>query len=523
MCGSVQINGHLFCKGLYKLRPSRSMASISPVAYLIDGALLRSQNGHNSTATLSMGELVTMYRNHKATIQHDKIYALLGLSADGAALTPNYELAWHEVLKQLVEHVFPRCSVETWCGSDLAIIKGKGWVLGYIYLSSVSSEDGQQIFKVVLNQTCQKLGYPDKWETEWSLQASGELIQDGDIICLLEGQSAPSILRLCVDHYTVVTPVVKPKQQVPTNKDNMMVGESQYTHSLCNILLNWRISQAEDKADIQSLSRLVEIAPNYHEEYELGASGKGALHELLTKGNVDVDEESLPWGDTDISGERKAAIVHSLWQQDELPSAWNEAFAVAVQVSGPSDYIMSSILIQRLGEELSVSEEVVKAAAASNGWYGPGIVQQLIEYYGDCLPVTEEVVKTAAANDTWCGPVIMYQLFRHHGDSLPVSEEVVKAAAANKGDHGSEIMQQLFENYGDSLPVTEQVVQTAAANDGDYGLAIMQQLINHCEDRLPVSEEVVEEAANNRRYGSEIMQQLVKHYGDSLPVSEERW
>lgn len=31
-----------------------------------------------------------------------------------------------------------------------------------------------------------------------------ELLQDGDIVCLLEGLSQPSVLRICADYYTMV-------------------------------------------------------------------------------------------------------------------------------------------------------------------------------------------------------------------------------------------------------------------------------------------------------------------------------
>ena len=104
MCGTVQINGHIFCEGLDNLRPSSTlMARISPVSYLIKGALFRSHDSDLSVPTLSIGELVSMYRNHNATKKHDKVYALLGLSSDSnsVALAPDYELPWHEVFRQV--------------------------------------------------------------------------------------------------------------------------------------------------------------------------------------------------------------------------------------------------------------------------------------------------------------------------------------------------------------------------------------------------------------------------------------
>ncbi|PYH99708.1 HET-domain-containing protein [Aspergillus ellipticus CBS 707.79] len=317
MCGSVQINGHLFCEGVNNLKPSSTlMARISPVSFLIKGAIFRSHDEHYSTATLSMGELVSMYRNHNATKQHDKVYALLGLSSDSnsAALIPDYELPWHEVFRQVTQHVFPKCSVETWCGSEIATVKGKGRVLGYIYSISDSQKDSQQTFQVVFNQTCQRLGYHDIWETEWSLQASGELLQGGDIICLLEGHSEPSILRLCSDYYVVVTPVVRPKEQSQHENHSVIAGGSHSLYGLYDILLVWKVPLSEVKNNLQSPSNLIDIAPNYHEEdceaerrqnhitsnmldaamkiSELGLSGKEVLDNLLFRSNQgDMDTE----------------------------------------------------------------------------------------------------------------------------------------------------------------------------------------------------------------------------------------
>ncbi|KAL4888924.1 HET-domain-containing protein [Aspergillus ambiguus] len=474
MCGSVQINGHIFCEGLDNLMPSSAlMARINPVSLLIRGALFRSHDEHHSTATLSIGELVSMYCNHNATKHHDKVYALLGLSADAdsAALVPNYQLAWHEVFKRLTQHVFPRYSVETWYGSEIAIIKAKGWVLGYIHSCSESLKDSRQTFEVVSNQTCQQLGYHDGWETGWSIQASGELLQDGDIICLLEGLSEPSILRLCADYYTVLTPVVKHKQQVQNREDNAKVSESDSTQGLCDILLAWKVSLSEDRRDSQTLSRLIDVAPNYHDKHceaeqrqnhitsvmvdaaiqisELGVPGKRALHNILSRGCKLRDRvlEARPWQERGFYENYGAAIEQALWQPDGLLCGWEEMLAVAVQdYYYTCGYIVLSILIQRLGQRLSVSDEVVKAVAANYRSYGPEIMQQLFEQRGDSLPVSEEVVTAAAAN-TGSGHPIMQLLFEQRGDSLSVSEEVL-----------------LFEQRGDRLPVSVEVVKAAAAN-----------------------------------------------------------
>lgn len=409
MCGPVQINGQIFCEGLDNLKPSSAlMARISPVSFLIKGAPFRSRDGHLSVPTLSIGELVSMYRNHNVTKQHDKVYALLGLSSDSnsAALVPDYGLPWHEVFRQVTEHVFPKCSVGLCYGSETAIIKNKGWILGYIHSISDSLKNSQQTFKVVLNQTCQKLGYHDKWEAEWSVQASGELLQEGDIICLLEGLSQPSILRLCAEYYTVVTPVVKPKKQAQNIEDDVIVGKSCSDHGLCDIFFSWKVSQSEDMLDLQSLSSLIEFPPKYYKEHgeaerslnhtisvivdaamqslKLRVLGKRALDNILSKGRVKgVDTNFLLWqSNVKVSKDLMTAIETALWQKHESPYAWENVLAVAVRDTQPCGFVTTSILLQRLQDKLPVSEEVVKAAAA-NEEQGHEIMQLLLEQRGD--------------------------------------------------------------------------------------------------------------------------------------------
>ncbi|KAJ5714667.1 heterokaryon incompatibility protein-domain-containing protein [Penicillium malachiteum] len=111
MCGPVQISGHAFREGLSRLGlPPSLQSQISPVAYLINGVSFRPRRETDRRGELSIGELISMYCKHSATVQHDRIYALLGLSSDGAqsvALQPDYRLPWHEVFKNVLSHIFP--------------------------------------------------------------------------------------------------------------------------------------------------------------------------------------------------------------------------------------------------------------------------------------------------------------------------------------------------------------------------------------------------------------------------------
>lgn len=77
-----------------------------------------------------LGELVDMYHSHEVTEHHDKIFALLGMSSDkpvAAGLLPDYKLSWEILFKQLVVFLLGRdVTVETWPGTEMAKIEGKG-------------------------------------------------------------------------------------------------------------------------------------------------------------------------------------------------------------------------------------------------------------------------------------------------------------------------------------------------------------------------------------------------------------
>ncbi|KAJ5740800.1 HET-domain-containing protein [Penicillium malachiteum] len=74
--------------------------------------------------------------------------------------------------------------------------KGKGWILEYIHrIEKAEHLSGQQRFSVDFTATARVLGYKREWALEWELQTGGEEIKEGDIICLLQGGSMPSITK----------------------------------------------------------------------------------------------------------------------------------------------------------------------------------------------------------------------------------------------------------------------------------------------------------------------------------------
>ncbi|PYI01840.1 HET-domain-containing protein [Aspergillus sclerotiicarbonarius CBS 121057] len=216
-CGLTQINGYAFCEGLSRLKKKSLPQHILPVIPLIKNSIFRPRHTPNLPGTLSIGELIDMYRSHLATVLHDKVYALLGLCADNLntpCLRPDYDLPLDEVVKQVTAYIFGgQCTVKTVPNTHIAVIQGKGWILGRI--DSVKKDrDGfdQQNIGISFCNISLAQKFEESWGTKWLLQTPAVSLQPGDIVCLLQGASQPSIVRLCKSQITVITSTVIPER-----------------------------------------------------------------------------------------------------------------------------------------------------------------------------------------------------------------------------------------------------------------------------------------------------------------------
>ncbi|VTO89554.1 unnamed protein product [Fusarium graminearum] len=220
-CGPTEIGGYAFCSGLSTLNLSYETHPdlrplIRSVSYLIRGAVFRprcatSRSGRFSLDICPLGRLVDMYHTRQAAERRDKVYALLGMSSDDpsiAGLSANYEISWGQLFQQLVNFFFSeRVSVDTWDDKEIAVIRGKGCVLGEV--SSVERdynwEDRQHVGITWKNAS----GYGGP-HSRWTFQASAKSVREGDAVCLIQGASSPTIIRLCNDYWAVMMIAVPP-------------------------------------------------------------------------------------------------------------------------------------------------------------------------------------------------------------------------------------------------------------------------------------------------------------------------
>jgi ankyrin repeat protein len=214
----MEIDGYAFCSGISALKPYEAnqelQGLIRSVAYLIMGAVFRPryETGRSGRFSLSIGplsELVDMYHTRKATNPLDKVYALLGMSSDdpnAAKLSANYDTSWKEVIQKLVKFsLSDQMSVSAWDGEEVAVIQGKGYVLGEV--SSVgrdTTRDDRQGVDITWESAMGSFYTKGKQSDHFTFQVSAKPIQVGDAVCLLEGASNPTIVRLRSDSAIII-------------------------------------------------------------------------------------------------------------------------------------------------------------------------------------------------------------------------------------------------------------------------------------------------------------------------------
>ncbi|KAK3946547.1 heterokaryon incompatibility protein-domain-containing protein, partial [Pseudoneurospora amorphoporcata] len=224
-CGSAEIDGFAFCSGLDALKLSNELradlrARIFSVTYLIRGAIFRpkyatSQSDNFSLDIRPLGELIEMYHTREATDRRDKVYALLGMSSDNptaAGLFADYDISWKQLFNKLIHFLLPELvSVDLSDDKEIAVIEGKGSILGEV--SSVKRnatwEDRQDV-DITWSNAPSYICVKEAWGSSWTLPTTVKSVQQGDVICLLQGASRPTILRPYNDHWAVIMIAVSP-------------------------------------------------------------------------------------------------------------------------------------------------------------------------------------------------------------------------------------------------------------------------------------------------------------------------
>ncbi|KAF7587281.1 hypothetical protein BBP40_007474 [Aspergillus hancockii] len=252
-CGPMEMTGYAFSSGLRNLESlndshpdlRNSVISIRSVTYLLGRAIFRLSYGIRSKRRHPLGELLDMYHAHEATIRHDKIFALLGMCSDdldAVGLLPHYDIPWDLLFQRVIRHTLSEdVSIKTWPDKELALIRGMGYTLGRVSAAyGDKSRFDRQHVHISFNSTAKSFGcvkVPTQgWDTglhcnfvEWTLRVSAQPVKPGDIVCILQGASKPSIVRLFNGYFGIIMTGVTPlqsKASSPTSSRRFSLWEA---------------------------------------------------------------------------------------------------------------------------------------------------------------------------------------------------------------------------------------------------------------------------------------------------------
>jgi ankyrin repeat protein len=205
---------------------------VRQVTFLIQGAIFRPRcisMGNQERLSLqisSLGELIDMYHRHEATESIDKIYALLGMCSDdlsATGLAPDYDLSMGETMQRLIKFLLgSHISAMTWDYKEIAVIRSKGSVLGKVSPAGRALAGSRGKKADVTFEVKRKLSrYFATQNFNVTLQSTSQIIEDGDLVCLLEGVRRPTIVRLFNDHFTVIAIAALPPKHIQTAQGNV--------------------------------------------------------------------------------------------------------------------------------------------------------------------------------------------------------------------------------------------------------------------------------------------------------------
>jgi len=545
-CGSTEIDGYAFSVALnstpfdYIYETSLHIRSvIRSVTFLVRGAVFRRKKVPRSSGRFSlcihpMGELIEMYHSRKATIRHDKVFALLGMSSDdpiAAGLLPDYKISWEILMGRLVRFLLGgEISVETWPETEMAVIKSKGSVLGQVSSAEHMGGDGRQQVGIAPRDASGHL----ESNRKWILPPSAKSIQVGNLVCLLRGAAKPTIIRLYKDYYSVImitTPLEL--EQPPTNslRDLLLVwdwekfqGKSQDREEY-ETLIKRRVPEnlgADVGAHLDKIARLWDAALVLEDAEEYGKAeerlreavqgyetefGKEDLRTLRSKDELALRyKKTKQWKEAEGLFERVVQTRKEVQGADHpdtlssmahLESTYRDRgdFREAKKVD-----MMIDILVRK-GDFVQITEEGVLRIMRS---FDMDVMELLVERRGNEVHITEGMVRAAAGN-LGSGEAVMKLLLDRKGSEVQITKEAVVQIAKS---FSPETMELLLNRKGSEVQITEGVVRAAAGNEWS-GKAVMKLLVDRKGNKVQITEGVVTAAAGNSRSGEAVIKLLL--------------
>ncbi|KAF7943820.1 uncharacterized protein EAE97_005890 [Botrytis byssoidea] len=572
ICGSVEMNGYTFCSGISKLESLLKIYAdlqslIRPTIHLIRGSIFRPKYKSSSLGELSLAELIDMYHNHKATVRHDKVYALLGMCSDhlsSTGLLPDYTIPWETLFRRLVNFILHQSmSIEAWDDRETAVIKSSGYVLGHVssVRNAINRYPGQYI-EVTFNNRPISFQYYKNYGAHWILQASAQPIRQNDIICLLEGASNPTVVRAFEDHFGIIMIAVNPRQQRHKHSSFQlsMSPTPDYSHEFL-LVWQWGLISGQHSSLLQlPQMEINSVVPDYLKtnairamrsfEVALILKDTGDLLMVEVKLKKDIEKWERLFGIDDIHIlSLKEVLASVYWSSNR----WKMAENLLLEVIRARQYLQGKCHQDTLNSKMKlanayIDEEVLSRPSRAEQLRGfrtelletiksdsriaEGVMVQAAEYLDermfklllglgrDSVPVTNDLVKAISKPTRGDGKMLI--LLEERGMDSEMTEEMVQFIAKNCGRNA---MRSLMQKRSAHVKITSELLKTIV--EGREAIEKMELLLGGkgadiCVGaNMAITEETVIEAAGNIYHGEKIIRNLLTRQGASIVITEE--
>ncbi|KAK3369579.1 heterokaryon incompatibility protein-domain-containing protein [Lasiosphaeria ovina] len=464
-----EISGQAFCAGLdafdldrFSLHPDTRVRAGSAM-FLMGGTAFQSRQATRegpASNRFSLGvrplwELINMFQNREATDRRDKVYALLGMSSDvPTGLSPDYTVPWSDVLRRLTGNLFGgRASVEAWDDSDVSVVTTKARFLGEVDRSAnrPNTKDWAGGGEVRIRWSL-ATRHPKAEKLHFSYVnygASARRTLSGDILCSIEGVSAPVIVRLYGNYLVLVSTSVTFQDDIHLHATQPLTWSPETSHCYHSVSIIWDWgSSSADLTDSQQWSFGTQLPHGWTQTAETmeGAAlllrdasrySKAAdlCHmaiEAYTAGNGGDDSRTLAsvktlksiygfWGD-----KLGVPAVEDFLQRDldylDLP----EKRVGLVGKIGDSAF--DRFLTRRPRNKQATGEAALKVLAASRRL---DRFKLLLDRWGGDINITQDVVDTAARNGRHAHEMVKLILSRQQ--DLGMTRDIYWAIASDQG------------------------------------------------------------------------------------------
>jgi hypothetical protein len=537
-----------------------------------------------------------MYHTHEASERHDKVYALLGMSSDDAIeakIVPDYGVEWGKLFQKVVRFVLPGdVALETWADRDMVLVKGKCRVFGRV--SQVEMDRAWYRQKVYIAYKAYSIEHevgsnrssnsfdatrPARdWDTCWVLPASVKPIQEGDIVCVLQGQQNPTIMRPRKDHFisvaVTVTPIVEVERHSSCVEWQDMVHLKAPPFRDIVLLWSWSTSQDtlptqgenENKVSVKTLDEdsdssniasandldlaiiawnVVEVlmdAMQYEEAEKMIPKPMETFQIILDKDDPRMLEARETFGLCEKGMGKLEDATETLKQVVELrertqgadhPDTLSSISNLASVYRLYSDDTLRRSTRYPLQLEATASREEAEKLEMK---------VHLLDRRENRAEVThDEAVRIMRSFDE----EIINILLSKWSNGVQLTQQVIEAAVMNK-KVGNELLGCLLERRCSNFQITGSLIQNTAWPDRAQAIKllfsirgisiqdisavliivashfendVMEVLLNHRQVEFEITDELVKAAARNTK-GKKMIELLLDHRGTKIKITE---